>query len=109
MKIKTVKIIPADGVESRKIISFEGVLELSALPERYRLENPCFFKEAYEEVIILLDFNTREEITPGKIIPESKFQQMVSTMRECGNRLHEVNEKIRERRREWHGEEIIEI
>jgi hypothetical protein len=113
--IKTEKLIPASGVPSRKIISWEGVLYWDNLPAEYKEQGPhCYYEWAImasskERKRISFSLSSIKTLIWNDTISESEFQRTLSYMRECANRLHEINSKIRELKKTWVGEETFEI
>jgi hypothetical protein len=100
--IKTEKVL--DGfVLRRKLIEFEGILPSSQLPTEYKTG---MWIEKYFYGIRFGGFSTWEK---GKVISEEDFQARLEYIRKCGQRLHEINSKTREIRRDWSGEEIFVI
>ncbi len=97
IKIKTTKIVDKDGTEGRTIDSIEGVLSFEQLPGEY------------------IDFRNLPsgwggcDMYIGKFISEKTFQENLKSIKLCGDKLHEINQKIAERRKNWVGEETFII
>ncbi len=110
LKIQTKKVV-VDGKKFRKIISVQG-LDVCSLPTEYLKGYPNVVYVS-EGKFKLLEVRIKEgeslDLMQGKTFPESYFQKVYGLIKQSGDRLHEINIKINELRKEWHGKEDFEI
>jgi len=109
IKIQTEKVVNKDGIACRRIISIEGVIEYHKLPEEYT--SGYHFRSAHGNNI---DFGYRpdggsRDMEVGGTYTETHFQRSIESMKECGQRLHQINQRIAELKKTWNGEETFII
>jgi hypothetical protein len=107
--IKTKKVVYR-GEKFYKILSY-GCYEVDILPFEYFKQFPYCF-DADGEFMVVVASNRDEdvyELRVGDIIPQDEFEKMFKVIKYCGRKLHEINEKIREIRKEWNGEQEFKI
>jgi len=113
LNIITEKIL-LRGAKARKIISFEGCLKNDKLPQKYldyypRLETTYSSNHQCIQWNIYFGESYPWYFRKGDIIEEDLFQKILINIRECGNRLHSINERLKKENEGWKGEETIII
>lgn len=127
-----VKMDDSTYTKCREILGFENIMTMDQLPREYVDSGEYFamssigtlykhvfnskgdYSELGKEITECVEFRMIIENFPyctvrvGDVIPEDIFQKIVEKMRECGNRLMEIR-KAEKIRKEWSGEEIVEI
>lgn len=115
IKIKTKKIVPGNGILSRKILEIE-MLGKRELPDRYITEGPaCWLRENFFRPTV--GFKAPVSIKPptadsrglrvGSILSEADFRDWLNFLKLCGKKLQSVNCALTLKRNSWHGEETI--
>lgn len=109
IRIKTEKVVNKDGIPCRKIVNIEGVIQLKDLPQEY-IGGFHFRGNSSQEI----DFRNVPEkmggdMYIGNTYPEQHFQTALTSMKVCGQRLHEINLKIAEAKKTWNGDETFII
>lgn len=94
------------GERFRKIVKVEGCLTEDELPIEYlskgKYIKPC--KDG-EGIICFSEVDLRS----GTRVSEEEFRKSVSEIKECGQRLHDINTRIKELEESWKGMEVIII
>lgn len=96
IKIKYDKIIPASGIKSVKIKSITGVLTIDKLPVEY-FKNDYFYWEIGDFppfISMHKSIDTPLSLAVGKIMEYKDFQKAIQFMDACGDRLHEINQRL---------------
>ena len=119
MRIVTEKCL-VEGREMRKILSINGVLERDKLPAEYLAREPHVymlsplspFRANGRTLVVPFGGAAGIYISPfsychvGQTMHEDAFQDMLSYIREAGERLRQVR---LEGRKQWQGTETFEI
>jgi len=48
-------------------------------------------------------------ITVGDIIEQEEFEKMMKVVKYCGEKLHNINQEIKEIKKTWQGDEVFKI
>lgn len=111
LQIKTEKVVKR-GIRFRRILSIEGD-RLCDLPFKYERGFPHCGVVTYNgnNILSVIGSETNESylIGVGEDVPEWLFQKIPPIIRESGDRLHKINEKIKQIKLEWNGKEDFEI
>lgn len=83
------------------------------LPIQYLDKPPHLYMTTYKLVFTALmltdeDYNTHW-ISEGSLYSPEEFQELVSLAARCGERLHRINQEIKEKAREWGAGQTIMI
>lgn len=107
--IKTEKII-VQGEQRRKIKSY-SLLAKQALPKIYFLHdvNYCFLDTDTELGIHLAGKGETKYYSAGMYMQEADFHSLLASIKICGNRLQEINTRLKKENEGWHGEETFVI
>ena len=126
-----VKMDDSTYTKCREILGFENIMTMDQLPREYVSSGEYFVMSStrviYKHVFDskgdyspvsndgkCIDFHMKVENFPystvrtGDVIPEDVFQKIVEKMKECGTRLMEIR-KAEKIKKEWSGEEVVEI
>jgi len=106
IKIKTEKVVEK-GIAKRKILAIEGVIPYDELPNEYLQTHPYAFLQHYTDGQILLRGCGCANISDT--MEEVEFQKSLNGLKICGERLHEINQKIKALKETWNGEETFII
>ncbi len=107
--IKTERIVPTNGVQSRKILEIQA-LKYADLPKEYLDGRPqCYMGGGGPKSLYAADRCAIWYVEPDRIYPEEQFQQILALVRTCGSRLGEINAQARALRETWKGEETFVI
>ena len=104
-KIKTVKYVNKQGIKVYKILGFENVAGAEELPQEYLEKLPHFFSNTPEEIFAS---------NVGKIWVDREYrpdfwEDTIQILKQSGERLHQIMERIRKEKETWKGEEVFEI
>jgi hypothetical protein len=120
--IKTKKVVYR-GEKCYKILSY-GCYELEddRLPHRYFENFPFCFVGCDDEFVVvtndksiagksdsLYSEDDNYIIEVGGLVPKEEFEKLVKIVRVCGEKLHTINQEIKEMKKEWQGEEEFKI
>jgi len=112
IKIKTRKVpsLRFEGGMARRIVEIE-VLSLVDLPVEYKKARPFCCRSCGGGLVIhrTTETDSTEYINPEEVISEIKFQEMVSWIKKCAEKLSEVNSLRKSQLLNWGGEETIVI
>jgi len=112
LKIITEKIV-VRGEKARKIIKIEGCLENDKLPQEYLDYYPKLVNWSVSELPmqwrILINNKAPTYIREGDLLYEFYYQEILANIKECSNRLHLINEKLKKETEGWTGGETIII
>ncbi len=106
VKIKTRKEIQR-GEKGYVFIGSTGVARRDELPKEYLEGNPMFhlYGDNGQSIYIQNTYILRE----GEFYMEEVFNKRLSSLKDGGNRLHQIMERIREDEKIWNGEETFVI
>jgi len=108
--IKTKKVV-YKGKKFYKILEF-GCYGFDDLPFEYFDQYPFCFKADVDGAVVIFAGNKDEdawEINVGDLLDIECFDKILKIIRHCGHKLHDINLKIKEIKKEWHGEEEFKI
>ena len=111
MRIYTEKCV-IRGEKYRKILGFEGVLKEAELPKEYTISYPRVVLESFcgEEYLAIVDEKGRRCVMySDHYYKEDEFQEMLTAIEKAGERLYEINKKVKELEEVWKGEETFII
>lgn len=111
MKLYTEKCV-IRGEKYRKILGFEGVLEKNKLPKEYTQGYPRVVLESFcgEKYLSVVDEKGRRTVMySDHYYEENEFQEMITAIEKAGERLYEINKKVKELEEVWRGEETFII
>ena len=114
-KSKTAKIITEkvwkDGVQCRKIIGWENILNASQLPDEYLVLDKMFYIQSFGNMYLRGFRDGFISIYKEDVFEEKSYQEILMFMRECGHKLYEINKKLREeeKKKKWSGTQVDEI
>ena len=112
IEITTEKVI-VRGVPHRRIKNVVA-LEREQLPTNY-LENGwrCYMVRdspwPYLRIMMPSYETACEHLTIGNVYKEEWFQKLLQMVKQCGDRLHEINKEIAELKKTWVGDEAFLI
>ena len=102
-----VKKVLLNGVKLYKIMDIKSYY-IDELPVQYLNEKPyCYITD--DIFIIEAKDNNRIELELDCFIKEDDYKIMIDNLKECGSRLHKINEELKVIRSEWRGTEEINI
>jgi len=107
IKIKTEKVVER-GIAKRKILAIEGVIPHDELPSKYLETYPFAYMAQRTDSLALLTGGLEYSDIEGTM-EEVKFQKSLEVLKVCGERLHEINQKIKALKDTWNGEETFVI
>jgi hypothetical protein len=113
IKIKTEKIVSLkSGRIARKILKIEA-LSKQDLPAIYaenksNKSDATTYMEEDRKLKIFYKFQMKR-IQIGDEIDEKDFQEMLEIIKEAGNNLKKINQKIKDKQKEWNGRETFKI
>ena len=97
------------GVRKLKVMGFDA-LDYSQLPEEYTAGYPNAYKQSRALLVIFADKNDKNEgFCVGAQYSEAEFNKGIELLRKCGQRLHEINLKIKEETKDWEGQVVVVI
>ena len=99
------------GVPHRRIHKVVAV-EKEQLPTKYLEEGMCCYmvKDQHCPCLRIIAPPCKSAwITVGDSYTEEWFQESLQMIKQCGDRLHEINKEIAELKRTWVGEESFLI
>lgn len=108
IRIEAQKVIMNSGDFGYKITNVKA-LERKKLPWMYLKEEPnVYFKKngAFPKYLVLCN---GMEIVVGFTYTKHEFEKRIEYCRKAGNRLMEINKKIKELEKQWNGKETIII
>lgn len=111
IKIKMKKEV-IDGKKGWRIMSIDGVHIYAELPSEYKEDGTRFWRSGNRCItVVSTDVSTdvNNEIYIGNWYPELKINDALEYYRQAGQRLHEINLKIKKLKEEWQGEETFVI
>ncbi len=118
--IKAKKLI-SRGEKVYKILSFSCYnLEDDELPHSYFKEFPYCFEFDDTLVVVTNDkefiensfVKTKENSCAyevGDYVPQDEFEKLMKILKVCGEKLHKINQEIKELRKTWNGTEDFEV
>ncbi len=104
MKIKTRKTVE-DGKMGRRIMEFGRILNREQIPSEYE-KGECIYLSNDKKSLI---FSNLFNLELNRFYNESDFQEHIQFMNKVGNRLHEINQRIKKLKETWNGEETFVI
>lgn len=107
IEIKTEKVV-IRGEQRRKIISVFALTE-KELPQEYTKEGERVFLETNCNTRYLRIEHTYDNVYEGGTYPEHTFNKFLDIIRKAGDRLRDINKKLAEANKDWHGEETFLI
>jgi hypothetical protein len=116
LAISTAKVVYR-GLKYRRILKIEGQT-LRKMPFRYVNGLPrCSVEVAVDEKtgkeyrgIVVFGKNKEDFVmVEGEFVPEFYFQKVLPVIREAGHRFYVINQKIKQIKAEWNGEEEFKI
>jgi hypothetical protein len=110
LSIKTKKVVYR-GIKAYKVVGF-SCYEEANLPFEYFDEYPYCIEYKGDLVIITNDKSFKNggcAISVGDIILTDDFDKIMSVLRYCGKKLHDINEHVKQAEAEWKGEEEFVI
>lgn len=107
ISITVEKAVNSNGVKGFIIKDF-NLLDREKLPAMYLNKKPCCYK-GYWPVRLVVDGEKYQEIKKGDFLTVEEWQNLLAYLRVCGDRLHKINEKLTQMRKEWQGEEKFDI
>lgn len=114
--IKTDKVVYR-GMKCRRILKIEGQT-IRKMPFRYVNGLPrCSVETVVDEKTgkeisgIVAQGKDKEEfiMAEGELVPEFYFQKVLPVIQEAGHRFYVINQKIKQVKAEWNGEEEFKI
>ncbi len=105
--IKTEKVV-VRGIAKRKIVDLDA-LEYNKLPEEYTNGEPRFNFYENSGKKTFGACGCGGDIHGGSIYTEADFQIKLDGIRKAGERLAEINKRVKELKKTWHGEETFII
>lgn len=105
LTIKTRKSI-VRGVKYREIIGFQSY-KMDELPKEYTDGRSVYIHPDYNETTLYC--NHSNNIRIGQKIHEDDFAALLESLRECGERLTEINKRLKTENAGWEGEETFII
>lgn len=115
LTIKAQKVVHR-GVKCYKILEFTCYeAEDERLPQGYFKDYPFCYREGDEFVIGTNDkmlMNQWDEcycFKVGNYVSKDKFEKALEVVKVCGEKLHNLNVKIKEMKKEWKGTEDFKI
>jgi hypothetical protein len=113
--IKTKKVVYR-GLKCYKILDFTCYEDNDVrLPSDYFKEYPFCFKDDDEFVLgtndksLINEWGNDYSFKVGDYIPKEKFEKVIEAVKVCGEKLHNLNVKIKEMKKEWKGIEEFKI
>lgn len=107
MKIKATKVVNKNGDEMYRIDKVIGVADRTVLPDEYLRGDHIELGSLDGRPIIVL--SRGKNILEGSYMTRAEFEASLLFIHQCGNRLHEIQKKIGEKRKLWKGKEEYEI
>jgi hypothetical protein len=92
------------GDQKVKFIGFNGVLDYHSLPREYTSTYPRMYKRSESCIGIYTGDGVSTISNIGDNISREHFDKIISLIRECGDRLHEINKKLKKQNENWKGE-----
>lgn len=112
LRIETRKVVNNfTGKKERKILKIEA-LDYDNLPEEYLSGYPHIISgKDIKNVGLLVESSKTEyfSLVEKHVYAEGLFQKLMGIIRQSGDRLHEINLRHKELRKEWNGKEDFEI
>ncbi len=106
--LRTKKVV-YKGEKGRKILAY-SCYGVDDLPYEYFDKFPyCVVVDGELGVVVSNNNDDNIKIVVGDIIPEDVFQDMIKTIKHCGEKLHNINQRIKTLKAEWKGEEEFKI
>lgn len=103
IKLKFKKIL-RKGVKKCEYLSCEA-LSSDDLPEKYLSDTPNCYK-LHNTLIINTSDNT-VQMSPGSRYEPAYIKKLIDRIKECGKRLHEINQQLKIENAGWEGEETF--
>ena len=106
--IKTKKVV-SRGEKFYKILAF-SCYEQIQLPCKYFEEFP--YCSQVDNILVVVTGNKPEDsyvFKVGDLVPEKDFQKALKIIKHCGEKLHVINEEIKQIKKDWKGIEDFEI
>jgi hypothetical protein len=108
LKLKVKKVIDR-GEKYYKLLSFECYKEYE-LPHKYFDKYPyCYM----EDNLVFVNISNKEDdnyaFKLGDFVDEATFDKLIKVLRVCGEKLHNLNQEIKQLKVEWKGEEEVKI
>jgi hypothetical protein len=115
LMVKAKKVVYR-GEKCYKILDFTCYENTDTrLPDEYYKKYPFCFKEDDEFVIGTNDdsfgctWDGYFSFKVGDYIPKDRFEKVLEIIKVCGEKLHNLNVKIKEMKKEWKGTEEFKI
>ncbi len=114
IKIYSTKIVPGNGIPSRKITKIEAMAGVD-LPDLYNDHGPACYLGTNWGKTGLIAQPGKKKLVPDSvlwiedIISEKKYQAWKTFIQACGDRLMRINQRLTKQREEWKGEEVDTI
>jgi tRNA A22 N-methylase len=115
MELKVEKVVTEEGKKMYKLITFVA-LSKDKLPKMYTNSYPSVWSNPECNIlsaIIAVRKQTSDKncivtsyLRSGELLTEEEFQELLKHLEKSGTRLMEINQKLREMREDWCGEEI---
>jgi hypothetical protein len=105
--IKTTKEVRSDGVHGRRIREIIS-LKRDQLPTLYLEQDKHCFMDYCGKLIATLPIY-KIIFEKEKFYSEKKFRKNIEFIYQCGDKLKEVKDFLKEKRKQWHGRETFVI
>ena len=92
------------GEQRLKFIGFKDVKDFHCLPMEYTSAYPKMYKNSETHLFIAKQDGDSINLDVGDEILKEQFNKIMSLICECGDRLHEINEKLKKQNENWKGE-----
>ena len=101
------KFVDKDGNKKARLVSFENVINIDKLPERYTSEYPYFFERGRHVYVCPERYAGSYDLQYP--VTENQLNELLKAMRIGANRLHQIRNEIRKTKEEWNGEMEVRI
>ena len=95
------------GKRKRRVVAISGLMEREVIPDGYFYTYP--YLAGSNNIAHLHTKGLSCVLESGKVFDEKEWQQIISAIREAGERLHQLRQEEKELREEWQGTETFVI
>lgn len=107
LSVKVEKVVER-GVRMYKILDF-SCYKVDQLPVKYFIKKPyCYENE--NAFVMEIDGTDGDVIfKKDELIYEKDYKRLIRNMKFCGGKLHDINEEIKQLKKDWTGVEEFKI
>lgn len=105
MKISFTNVL--DKGDRKYKLDFENVMTYDKCPREYLGDKPCMYYRPGDERLMFNVPGLDSYYGRGELVDEATMNKIVDAAKECGNRLYEIKNRIRDDKKNWEGKTTV--